>query len=559
MIKNGKFFVAPERSSKNFKALLARLAAEGAGRPVDQHGFADGPWTPETLANAISSIDANKDGIELRAVQVWFQQNDSGISNENIRWLARIFGCDDPQATSQWQAELKAAKDLLAKERREKRKRASVDPGETYPGHDAASNEASEPLVSDQTTDAERTDTSLGRIEYSPKSLAKRYEQLLSGGASMNLLVWYWLVFCGLGLMNYVFGTLSITYSPIKGMSKQVGFIWAPTLTFLPLVVLPLLIYCISDLITYWKRVGRLKCASPSAFCVCRQNDPAWYAKLNNFNFSFWAITLFCLFFVFGLQWGGIYLPAYFSGITNGVQIDRYLVTLVRPETISINEAILLSAVGYLYTASYIAIFMFGLLFFFIIVLDFDEICSSAYLEYSASDRCRIYEEGQKIIWGGFRIIVLSLWLATCVKLQITYLSSDSEDFFAWLQTDSLSVLGVTPDRNGWLENSSISHFTTFMMMIVTVAIFVVCIIKVRVILEGLAVYGQNYRFPQVQKVILKMLIVIALLVANLVLIGRFNGFSLLLAICAVASLHALSGPKLRNTWMENGTSKVLL
>ncbi|MEL7131525.1 MAG: hypothetical protein AAGK77_03835, partial [Pseudomonadota bacterium] len=107
MIKNGKFFVEPRQSTDNFKVLFGRLAAQGAGRPVDQHGVADGPWTPETLADAISKIDANKAGIDVRTVQVWFQANDNGISDKNILWLARIFGCNDPLATSRWQSELK--------------------------------------------------------------------------------------------------------------------------------------------------------------------------------------------------------------------------------------------------------------------------------------------------------------------------------------------------------------------------------------------------------------------------------------------------------------------
>lgn len=109
LIKNNKFYVAPQRETANFKQVFARLAAAGAGRPVDADGFPDGPWTPEKLADAISAIDANTKGIEVRAVQVWFQDNDNGISNENIRWLARIFGCDDPEATSVWQTELMAS------------------------------------------------------------------------------------------------------------------------------------------------------------------------------------------------------------------------------------------------------------------------------------------------------------------------------------------------------------------------------------------------------------------------------------------------------------------
>lgn len=89
LIKNGKFFVKPVIEGEDFKALLKYAFSAGAGRPVDANGFSEGPWTPDLLAEAISEIDANNSGIELRSVQRWLQDNDSGINPENIRWLAR--------------------------------------------------------------------------------------------------------------------------------------------------------------------------------------------------------------------------------------------------------------------------------------------------------------------------------------------------------------------------------------------------------------------------------------------------------------------------------------
>jgi hypothetical protein len=89
LIKNGKFFQLPERSDDDFKTLFGRVAAAGVGRPVDKDGCPQGPWTPDLLADAISQIEANRAGIELRTVQLWFENNDKGISAHNIRWLAR--------------------------------------------------------------------------------------------------------------------------------------------------------------------------------------------------------------------------------------------------------------------------------------------------------------------------------------------------------------------------------------------------------------------------------------------------------------------------------------
>ena len=276
-----------------------RAHAAGAGRPTDYQGFADGSWTPETLADAISAIDGNREGVELRSVQVWFQDNENGISDPNLRWLARIFGCGDPEATSAWQTELKAAKERLACQRREKRK--------CQTNGSAVSPEVLLTSVPYQTVpqivSADSEDTKRATSRSIPKTLAERCERLLSGATALNLQIAYCMIFCGLGLMNYVLGTLSVTYSPQEGLDKQVGFIWAPTLTILPLIVLPTFIFFISNLNTYWRRVGRSKCISDRAMSINSKSNAAWYARVNDFSFSFWAIVLFSFLFVFGFQY----------------------------------------------------------------------------------------------------------------------------------------------------------------------------------------------------------------------------------------------------------------
>lgn len=542
LIKNNKFYVAPQRETANFKQVFARLAAAGAGRPVDADGFPDGPWTPEKLADAISAIDANTKGIEVRAVQIWFQDNDNGISNENVRWLARIFGCDDPEATSEWQTKLMASKERLAIERREKKK---CQPNGSAVAHQVLS-EPTQPKVFAETARDDPEDIGQRSLRRPHTTLAMRCERLLSGATSLNLQIAYLMVFCGLGLMNYVLGTLSVTYSPQEGLNKQVGFIWAPTLTILPLLVLPTLIFFISNMITYWRQKGRSHCISDRAMSINSKSNAAWYARVNDFSFSFCAIVLFGVLFVFGFQWAGIYLPAYLSGDANGVQIDRYLVTLERPEVISTNEAMVLSAVGYLYTASYIIVFMLGLLFSLIITLDYDDICTTSELESATIDRPLLRREGQKIVWAVFRIVVFALWLAMLVKLQITYLQSDSKDFVTWLRTDAAVALDASVTPNGWLENSSISHFTTFMMMIVSVTIFIVCIMKMRSNFNRLALYDSDYPFMHDKPTVTSMFLVITLLTLSLLSVGRLNGFSIVLAMSALASVYVFAGPKLR-------------
>ncbi len=549
-----KNLVLPPKNGSDFKELFKYATDMGAGLPVGDDGLPVGTWTPQLLVVAISDIEANKTGVELRTVQHWFEENDKGISAESINWLARVFGSDDANATTAWRSELTAGQRRLTVKR--KANKSTTKGQQATQAVDDLRMETATPVVAYPSGAAlVPPSNQFGQIgtnqvvgyRHRPKTLAERCEQILSGSASMNLLIIYWLVFCGLGLLNYVLNTLSVTYSPYDGLEKQVGFIWAPTLTVLPLIALPLFIFYVSDLNTYWKRVGRRRCRAQGAASITSNGDAAWYAKINDFSFSFWAIALFCFLFVFGFQWLGIYLPAYISGDANGVQIDRYLVALVRPEVITIEEAMVLSFVGYLYSASYIAVFMFGLLFFVIVVLDFQDLCTTLDLEGREIESSEIRVEGQKIVWGGFRVVVFALWLADLLKLQITYLSSDSSNFLAWLGLDVMGALGFTDVRNGWLENSSISHFTTFLMMAVTVSVFILGAMKIRGTLDRLSAYDQKQQSKQDFITFLGMLAVVTLLALNLVLIGRFTGFSIVVGISAIASLHVLSGPKLRS------------
>lgn len=209
LIKNGKFFVEPRQSTDNFKVLFSQLAAQGAGRPVDQHEVADGPWTPDTLADAITAIDANKDGIDVRTVQVWFQANDNGISDKNIHWLARIFGCNDPDATSRWQSKLKAAKERLAIERRARRC-VAAKVGEHEAGGDRK-------LVTRANERAHKTEAKFDqpKLERQRISLAARAESLFLDGAPFGMVVAMWAGVAVLLYLGYLIGTHNVSYSPI--------------------------------------------------------------------------------------------------------------------------------------------------------------------------------------------------------------------------------------------------------------------------------------------------------------------------------------------------------
>ena len=83
-----------------------------------------------------------------------------------------------------------------------------------------------------------------------------------------------------------------------------------------------------------------------------------------------------------------------------------------------------------------------------------------------------------KLFWGFFRTAFFGLWFTTLIKLQIIYLSSDAKDFVSWLFNNARSALGGG-DQNSWLDNNSVSHFTTFLMMTVIIAIIGFCLAEI--------------------------------------------------------------------------------
>lgn len=530
MINHRKYFVPPPEDESDFKELFKRLAASGAGRPVDENGIADGPWTPDLLMEAITNIGSNNNGVELRTVQAWFQDNDRGISPENIRWLARIFGCDDPKATSDWQAELTAAQERLVAKRRVLRKQQTSD---------AAAENGSD--VSDDTQVYEMSEVEVGSDNVGGGSLAVRCEALFGPKRSIHLVVGYWFVYVGLIFLNYILGTLSVTYEPEEGLHKQVGFIWAPTLTLLPIVVLPLFILAVRNTLHRWKISSLAIQTAALERIEAQQIKTEWIENIQSHSFMFRSALALCILFVFGFQWAGIYLPAYWIGDAGNVQIDRYLVTLYRPDVISTPEAVVLSMIGYMYTASYIFIFLVGLILTFIVATDLAVVAARLDLQGDAKVRRLISEAKNEIAHAALGVVIAGIWIATCVKLQIVYLSSDGVNFPAWLMNDVLFFIGASERENGWLDQSSVNHASTSLMALLSCVVLLYTLMKTTASDVGLWGFLTNTRQ-------IKMVLVVILVAANAVFAGLFSGFTLLAFLCGLVSLNYL---RVHNTTEE--------
>ena len=515
LILNGRYFVPPDDGEEDFKTLFRRLAATGAGRPVDAEGLPEGPWTPDLLAEAITRIDANPKGIELRTVQLWFQDNEKGVSAENIRWLARIVGCGDPEATSAWQRELTASQFRLTAKRRAGRRQSLED----------AQAQLVPPGTDGREADGDAVGEPLPRAAAPPGStrargLAGWSERLFGFGGPLNLPASIFAGATALQFASFLVGNHSIIYVRADGIEKQVGFHWATNWTFLFMLFLPLFVIFASDLVSFWRTHGRAALL-PDAGRVSVVE--AWLRNVTRSNPTFWAVLLICLGFAGVVQWIAARLLPLSAGVENG-SIDWASVALVRPDVVSVPEAVVFSGLAYFYMAVCFYVMFAGLILLYILADDYWAVAKGQNATASVrEDIARI------ILRGLYRCTAAGLLIAICMNVQNRYLPSDAPHVWAWLFEDMRAIWwGSTPipsDGYGF-----VMHYTSLIVALPTCVVMIYGIVRVA-IPAGVA------DLP------LRMAAALALIAAGYLLTGAFQGFSLLLGLAVLLCLYGLFDP----------------
>ncbi|CUX72378.1 Transmembrane protein [Agrobacterium sp. NCPPB 925] len=487
---------------------------------MDSSGFPSGSWTPELLAEAISQIDTNSIGVDLRTVQLWFQENDKGVSAPNIRWLARIFGCDDPLETSEWQLELTAAQARLVAKRRGSKKpdgpRQRVpdftrDEAEPGPIVYAAQGEGSE----------EKRSFGLGRLS----------ETVFTAGSPLNLPATVFAGASALGFMAYILGIHSVTYARSDGVVKQVGFLWAPNWTFLFMVLLPVFFALVTELVIYWKGEGRLLLSGP---IDQKESARDWARNLTAYSYSYWAVLVICVVFAGVIQWIAVNLIPLLNG-GDDYATSWGTLAIIRPDVVSVPLSIVFSGLAYLYMCICFYLLFAGLILLHTILHDLRTIEDTTKLRADDFERVAAAVTF-RVMQGIFRCTALGVLVAICMKAQSAYLASNGEDILTWFVEDMSSVLIMTGDDGSGFNYRMPTHFSSLLVAISSCVGF----------LYGSICFGKRFHLP-----LWRMTAVVVALFVTYLLIDAFDGFTILLCSATLLATYALFDPEF-GRWRQN-------
>lgn len=321
-------------------------------------------------------------------------------------------------------------------------------------------------------------------------------------------------------------GIHSVTYGRADGVVKQVGFLWTANWTFVFMVFLPLFFAFVTELVTFWKDDGRPKLVGNRNKM---ESDDAWARSVEASSYSYWAVFLICVLFAGLFQWIGVSLIPLMKGGGN-YATDWGSLAIVRPEVISVPEAIVFTGLAYLYMCLCFYLFFVGLILLYTVIHDLWRIGEAASNRPEVDYQHEHNEAGLRVMRGIFRCTVLGVLIAIVMKVQSAYLTSRGENIVAWLVGDMCSAFYGGNDVSDGIAYRMPTHYSSFLIVISTCVVFVYGTIR----------FGGGSR---VQVPLWKMSTVVALLVAGYLLIDAFAGFSILLGVGVLLATYGLFDP----------------
>lgn len=498
-----KYIISPPDDEMEFQELFDMIVILGAGRPLGRDGGAISAWTPYLLTEAISNLEGNLRGVDLRAVQLWFQDNGKGIGHKNIGWLSIIVGCGDPIVTAEWRLKLSTTHRKMKNNDQLKRQDAIKQKSQSG------------------TPNPETKKTVVKAKKTQGFCLAIWTEALFSR-SSLDLPATIFAGAVGLGISSYILGIHDLTISNSDKILKQLGFIWAPNWTLLFVFFMPLFFAVINELLVFWKEEGRLKFLDEADQAG---SDGSWPQRVESSSLTYWTAFVLCVGFAGIFQWVGIRFLPLTSGGTR-FAIDWGTLALVSPDIISVTQALVFTGVAYLYMCLCFYLFFAGLIILYTMVNDVWVIGShSEVISKSEADGI-----GLRVLRGVYRCTILGILVAICMKAQSFYVTSSATNIVDWLSRDIRSVSNISDGFEMAKHVRSPTHYTSLIVALVSCIPFLYGSIRIGI--------GSSF-----QRHWVTMVFAVLLFGISYMLIGAFSGFSILLSVGLLVAMYGLFDP----------------
>jgi len=254
-----------------------------------------------------------------------------------------------------------------------------------------------------------------------------------------------------------------------------------------------------------------------------------WERQVETSSYTYWAVFLICLAFAGLFQWIGVRLIPLMRG-GGDYAIDWGSLAIVRPEVISVPEAIGFTEFAYLYMCLCFYLFFVGLILLYTVAFDLWQVGEDSKARPDVDFRRDFNEMGLRVMRGIFRCTICGVLVAVCMKLQSFYLSSSGTSIVRWLLNDMTFAVYGHHELSDEFNYSMPTHYTSLLVALATCAPFLYGSIRLGV--------GSRFQVP-----LGIMAAVIVLLVVSYLMIGAFPGFSILLSVGVLVSIYGLFDP----------------
>lgn len=504
LIKNNKYFYRPNETDDDIKELLIRLAAIGAGRPVDSEGMPVSSWTAETLTEALAEVSDDDSTLDIRSVQHWFQSNERGISSGNIQKLAQIFGCDDPVAVGDYRVLLTRANARLATKRKLAKKSVVHSLG-----------------------------SAVKEIKHIKRGIAEVVIDNLVGKVSVFTLP----SFVAMGNIFLIFFAFTLDLHDARYRTaigpKQVGLLWAPNWTLIEFIFLPLFLIGVHQVYNYWNdwvRSLSMSYVDFSKYEVIRRKI------LNSHNLILWTIVIICIGIVFVYQWFGIYFHSFSNDDIGKLAVSWILLPLVA-DGYSLNYLhYVISFLAFFYTGLICFLYLLCLLVLQVIVQNFVAALPTlfSFRELNERNNGEVHCISERLISIYYVCGTVGILIPICIRIDYVYLQSDAANIFLWLLADFQSLWTV--GDSALSGQKSMASISSLLLYWITVASFAFCFIKLFIVRSR---YSANASYFSTWFSVLAITSLGFLLIC-FPLIGMINGFTYFLMAGLVGSLRAV-------------------